>query len=149
MSYVFRIFTDGGSRGNPGPAAFGVWVEQEQTPGQVVPHYSESQYIGEKTNNEAEYQGFIASIRWAEQESRKYPQDQIVFRWHLDSKLVVEQFQGNWKIKEPRLQEFVSQARELWKKIEATKTITYVPRAQNAEADRLVNQALDEAAKTV
>lgn len=136
MSKLF-IFTDGGSRGNPGAAAIGVFVTDEN--GAVI--FEHGQYLGISTNNEAEYEAFLASLTWLHSYLKTQAADQVV--WQLDSKLVVEQLNKNWKIKEDRLR---SKAQNCWQLLEALQvpyTITHVRRELNKEADRLVNQALD------
>ncbi len=129
-----KIFTDGGARGNPGPAAVGVVVFKDE---KII--HSDSLYLGVATNNEAEYQGFLHSVRWVVEQKSELEQ----VSWYLDSKLVVEQLNKKWKIKEPRLQVY---AQEIWKllsTVSCSYSISHVGRAQNAEADALVNQALD------
>lgn len=134
-----QIFTDGGARGNPGPAGIGVVVLADG-----VVHYEHKAFIGLKTNNEAEYLAFLQAVTWLADEVQDQPIEQVEF--FLDSQLVVEQLRRNWKIKEDRLRLF---AQDIWQKLAGFTfpvTISHVHRAQNAEADRLVNQALDEAA---
>lgn len=132
------IFTDGGARGNPGPAAIGVVVQQD---GNVIHEYNK--YLGEQTNNVAEYEALLYSIEWLSRFCTEQNVDSVEFL--LDSKLVVEQVQGHWKVKEPHLQELVSKARTLLSKIPAKYSFRHIPRAQNSEADKLVNQSLDAA----
>lgn len=129
------IYTDGGSRNNPGQAAIGVSVVNEQ--GDEL--FAASQAIGIATNNEAEYQGFITSLEWVQAHATEITE----LEWRLDSQLVVQQLQGNWKIKEMRLQQLASQAQAVLRNLKFPYKITYVPRAQNKRADQLVNQALD------
>lgn len=136
----FVIYTDGGSRNNPGQAAIGVSVVNQA--GEEI--YSASHAIGIATNNEAEYQAFITSLDWVHQHSSEI----TALEWRLDSQLVVQQLQGNWKVKEARLQHLVSQAQHSLRQLQFPYTIVYVPRAQNARADQLVNQALDALAET-
>lgn len=132
-----KIFTDGGSRGNPGPAGIGVHVVDDK---QAVA-FQQSLYIGRATNNEAEYKAFLASLEWL----REYVKDTAVDRveWFLDSKLVVEQIKKNWKIKEVRLQKLASQAHEILPSLECQYEISHVKREFNKDADGLVNKALD------
>lgn len=128
------IHTDGGSRGNPGHAAYGFVFLDEN--GQVV--HENGAYLGLATNNEAEYHGLIAAI----EALKDFPNvSGVTFR--LDSTLVVQQVLGNWKIKEPRLREMVLKVRELLGQTDLPYTIEYVPRAQNWMADAMVNQKLD------
>lgn len=138
QSEVLTIFTDGGSRGNPGPAAIGVWVT---TPSSSEPLYTQATTIGTATNNEAEYKAFLASLTWLEGYVKQHSVAAI--EWYLDSQLVVEQLNRNWKIKEPRM---LVLAQQIWVKL-ATLPCSYriqaVRREFNKEADALVNQALD------
>lgn len=131
------IFTDGGSRGNPGPAGIGVFVTNQAN--EVV--YELGSYLGVSTNNEAEYEAILASLTWLVAQKNTLQPERIV--WQLDSKLVVEQLNRNWKIKEERLRQ---KAEKCWLLLDSLKTpytISHVLREKNQEADRLVNQALD------
>jgi probable phosphoglycerate mutase len=126
------VEADGGSRGNPGPAAFGALVRDPAT-GKVIAQ--EAATLGIATNNVAEYSGLIAGLELA----REYaPNASIEVR--MDSKLVIEQMAGRWKIKHPDMKPLAMRAQSLapfgteW---------TWVPRAQNAAADALANMALD------
>jgi ribonuclease HI len=130
------IFTDGGSRGNPGNAAIGVVIKSGAETVSTI-----NKYLGIKTNNEAEYEAFAASLAWVLATFQPGQVKQI--DWKLDSMLVVEQLNKKWKIKEPRMAQF---AQNIWATLANaafTYTISYVPRAENADADLLVNQALD------
>jgi probable phosphoglycerate mutase len=127
------VEADGGSRGNPGPAAFGSVVKDADT-GAVLVERAES--IGTATNNVAEYRGVIAGL---EEAHRIDPQARIEVR--LDSKLVVEQMSGRWKIKHADMRELALRARDLHDM--SLVSWTWVPRAQNAHADRLLNEVLD------
>jgi len=131
MARKLIIYADGGSRGNPGQAAYGALVCEAET---VLIEIAEK--IGIATNNVAEYQGLIAGIRAA---NKIDPAAHIEAR--LDSKLVVEQMSGRWKIKNIPLAKLAMEA----KKIHSLEliTFTWIPREENYEADRLVNLALD------
>lgn len=132
-----KIYTDGGARGNPGPAGIGVYAI-DQTNQEV---YSQSSYIGEATNNVAEYRAFEASLDWLQRYLDNNAVESVT--WCLDSMLVVEQLQRHWKIKEAHLQLL---AHNIWQKMSTLKVsyiIRHVPRAQNKIADLLVNRALD------
>ena len=131
MARKLIIYADGGSRGNPGQAAYGALVCEGET---VLIEIAEK--IGIATNNVAEYQGLIAGIRAA---NKIDPAAQIEAR--LDSKLVVEQMSGRWKIKNIPLAKLAMEA----KKIHSPQliTFTWIPREENYQADRLVNLALD------
>jgi len=133
MSLV--VYTDGGARGNPGPAGAGVVIyERDEKIGDA------KQYLGERqTNNWAEYEAVeIALGRLLEMGMKGRD---IEFR--LDSQLVVEQLSGNWKIKDVNLRQQATDIRSLLKDFGVVR-FTYVPREQNKEADRLVNEAIDE-----
>lgn len=133
MSNTVRIFTDGGSRGNPGQAAIGAVLYKGTD---VLAEISEP--IGIATNNVAEYKALIAALQKA-----------LAFALHnetvavfLDSKLVVEQVQGNWKVKEQSLLPYVQDAQRLVGQFSDI-TLAHVPREKNKYADMLVNRALD------
>jgi len=131
MARALVVTADGGSRGNPGPAAYGAVVfEGEKVLAEV------SGKIGIATNNVAEYRGLIAGLEAAHDID---PNAHIEVR--LDSKLVVEQMSGKWKIRHPEMRELALQA----KKIHAHELLKFVwvPRESNSHADRLVNEALD------
>ena len=126
------IEADGGSRGNPGPAAYGAVLKDADT-GAVIAEEGTS--IGVASNNVAEYSGLIAGLRLAE---RFAPGADIEVR--MDSKLVVEQMSGRWKIKHPDMRPLAMEATRL---APFGTAYTWVPREQNAHADRLANEALD------
>ena len=125
---------DGGSRGNPGPAAYGAVLRDADT-GEVIAERAEP--IGVASNNVAEYRGLIAGLEMAREHA---PDAEVEVR--LDSKLVIEQMAGRWKIKHPDMRPLALEAQRL---APAGVTWTWVPRAQNAHADRLLNEALDAA----
>lgn len=144
---ILTIFTDGGSRGNPGPAGIGFSavkaekeVQQQSTGAQVDELYFFQQAIGQATNNEAEYQAFIASLEWLLQQDFT---DIEMIVWKLDSKLVVEQLNKNWKVKDARMREFAQQAWQLLDQLDVEYSILHVRRELNKRADELVNAALD------
>jgi probable phosphoglycerate mutase len=129
------VEADGGSRGNPGPAGFGALLRDADT-GRVIADVAE--YIGEASNNVAEYSGLIAGLELYREHS---PDAQLEVR--MDSKLVVEQMAGNWKIKHANLRPLALRAQRL---APAGVVWTWVPREQNKDADRLANIAMDTAA---
>jgi len=131
-----RVFTDGGARGNPGPAAVGFLVQKE---GKTVKRFA--QYIGETTNNVAEYTAVIKALEWLVANS-KWRIDKIVF--FLDSKLVASQLNGLYKIKDYKLRNLVVKARELEREIGGNVCYRHIPREKNREADSLVNSVLDK-----
>lgn len=131
MTRRLIVEADGGSRGNPGPAAYGAVVRDGQT-GRVLVEVAET--IGEATNNVAEYRGVLAGIQHALEIDA-----QASIEARLDSKLIVEQMSGRWAIKNAGLRELALAVRRL----RADVDYTWVPREQNTAADRLVNEALD------
>jgi probable phosphoglycerate mutase len=131
------VEADGGSRGNPGPAAYGAVVRDAVT-GEVLRECAEA--IGVATNNVAEYRGLLAGLRAAREID---PGARVEVR--ADSKLVVEQMSGRWKIKHADMRELALQAREVFPP--GRVTYTWIPRERNAHADRLANEAMDLAAK--
>jgi len=126
------IEADGGSRGNPGPAAYGAVLKDAET-GEVIAE--DAATIGIASNNVAEYSGLIAGLRLADQFA---PDADIEVR--MDSKLVVEQMSGRWKIKHANMKPLALEANRL---APFGTTYTWVPREQNKHADRLANEALD------
>jgi ribonuclease H / adenosylcobalamin/alpha-ribazole phosphatase len=131
------VEADGGSRGNPGPAGYGsvVWSADHAT---VLAE--SKQAIGRATNNVAEYRGLIAGLAEA---ANLGGTDVTV---SMDSKLVIEQMSGRWQVKHPDLAELHREARALAARFEKV-SYRWVPRAQNAYADRLANEAMDAAAE--
>ena len=127
---------DGGSRGNPGPAGYGA-VIRDANSGEVLAERYES--LGATTNNVAEYRGLIAGLETA---ADLAPGADVQVR--MDSKLVVEQMSGRWKIKHPAMQPLASRASAAARRLGRV-SYEWVPRAQNAHADRLANLAMDEA----
>jgi len=134
---VLTVFTDGGSRNNPGQAAFGgVGKVADETV------FEFSQAIGIATNNVAEYKALLHSFSLIDLYITQHPEI-IKIEWKLDSKLVIEQSNKNWKVKEPAIKELVNQVWAQLEKLPIPYSISYVPRAENKRADELVNEALD------
>ncbi|MEU8511531.1 bifunctional RNase H/acid phosphatase [Kitasatospora sp. NPDC048722] len=133
MAARFIVEADGGSRGNPGPAGYGAVVRDGDT-GQIVAEAAE--FIGHATNNVAEYKGLIAGLRAA----RELDPDATV-DVRMDSKLVVEQMSGRWKIKHPDMQPLAAEAKTVLPR--GRVTYTWIPRERNKDADRLANEAMD------
>ncbi|MFC4112283.1 bifunctional RNase H/acid phosphatase [Nonomuraea zeae] len=136
-SYV--IEADGGSRGNPGPAGYGA-VVRDASDGQVVAEVAEA--IGVATNNVAEYRGLIAGLTAV----LGLAGDGAQVAVRMDSKLVVEQMAGRWKIKNEGLRPLALEAGALARRLRVTEW-TWIPREHNKHADRLANEAMDAAAK--
>ncbi|WP_406198071.1 bifunctional RNase H/acid phosphatase [Kitasatospora sp. NBC_01560] len=129
----FIVEADGGSRGNPGPAGYGAVVRDGDT-GLIIAEAAE--FIGHATNNVAEYKGLIAGLRAAREID---PDASVDVR--MDSKLVVEQMSGRWKIKHPDMQPLAAEARTVLPRSQVK--YTWIPREKNKDADRLANEAMD------
>lgn len=127
-------YIDGGARGNPGPAGYGVRIEQPD--GTLIQEFHES--IGVATNNVAEYRGLLAALEWAR------AHDCRALHVRSDSLLLVEQMRGRYKVKNAGLQPLHAKAQLLAHEIGRV-TFEHVGRALNAHADRLANTAMDEA----
>lgn len=128
---LYTIFSDGGSRGNPGPAAIGAVIEQD---GRVI--HTISRRIGEGTNNQAEYQALHAALMYVQERGG------TSVRCYLDSELVVHQLNGKYKMKNPDLAVWFAKIKVIANAIGRV-TYTAIPREKNGRADALVNQALD------
>ncbi|MFT4185759.1 MAG: histidine phosphatase family protein [Micrococcaceae bacterium] len=134
---VLRIEADGGSRGNPGPAGYGTAVKDPKT-GEILA--KKAAYIGKTTNNVAEYQGLIAGLKLA-QDIDSTAQIEV----YMDSKLVVEQMSGRWKIKHEVMKKLAAKANTLT--LGRKVSYHWVPRAENKIADALANEAMDAHAR--
>jgi ribonuclease HI len=127
-----RLYTDGGSRGNPGPAAFGFVLEADD--GTILA--AEGEAIGETTNNVAEYRGLVAGLARAFE--LQVPEVEV----RSDSELLVKQMRGEYRVKNPALKTLSLEAAHLARQIGRVQYV-HVPREKNELADRLVNDALD------
>lgn len=130
------IYTDGGSRGNPGPAAIGIIIENKKY----------SKYIGIKTNNEAEYEAVIFALKKAKQILGTKKSKNVEIEINLDSQLIANQLNGLYKIKEEKMFPlFIA----IWNLKQDFKKVYFIniPREKNKEADKLVNQELDKLKK--
>jgi ribonuclease HI len=134
---AFRANIDGGSRGNPGPAAYGVVVRDGS--GEIVARLKK--YIGHNTNNVAEYFGLIAALDYAETHGIR------ALRVESDSELMVKQMRGQYKVKSEDLKPLFERAKKMSQGLESFK-IDHVYREHNREADGLANQALDETSRS-
>lgn len=137
MSRRLVIEADGGSRGNPGPAGYGALVRDGAT-GEVLGEIAEG--IGTATNNVAEYRGLIAGLRTAAELDSSA---EVEIR--MDSKLVVEQMAGRWRVRNADLLPLAREAQQIADRFPAV-AYAWVPRERNAHADRLANEAMDAAA---
>ena len=135
MLDAYKLHTDGGARGNPGPAGIGVVLESPD--GELLEEIGRG--IGWSTNNAAEYEGLIAGLQAARNHGA------AALDVFMDSTLVIEQMKGNYKVKHPGLKPLHARARELAGGFEAI-TFTAVPRSENRQADRLSNRGMDDQA---
>lgn len=137
----FILYCDGACRGNPGPSSYGVIAR--------LSDHTEvgrgGMFLGSGTNNSAEWQGAVAAIQFAK-EVVDSPTGLAIGRVivRMDSLLVVKQLTGAWKIKQPHLKVFYDQARAIIQKLNVPARFEWIPREQNAEADKIANQCLDE-----
>jgi ribonuclease HI len=134
---AWQAHIDGGSRGNPGPAAYGVVLRDAR--GEIVARLKK--YIGQNTNNVAEYYGLIAALDYAQSHGIR------ALRIASDSELLVKQMSGRYKVKSADLRPLFERARKMAQGLEFFR-IDHVYREQNREADALANQALDETSKS-
>jgi ribonuclease HI len=130
---AYRANIDGGSRGNPGPAAYGVYIRDPK--GEPVARLKK--YIGRMTNNVAEYYGLIAALDYVEAQGIR------ALRIESDSELLVKQMKGLYKVRSPELAPLYERARKMASALDSFR-IDHVYREQNREADALANQAMDE-----
>ena len=132
------IYTDGGARGNPGIAGCGFIVVDENG----LQIHQHSQFLGTKTNNEAEYIGLITALKWlGDNQSIHQVTKTTIF---MDSQLIVRQMQGKYKIKAPNLKMYYQQAINLLSQITPPLAFQDIPRHKNKIADALANQAMDK-----
>lgn len=135
------IYTDGGARGNPGPAGIGaVFWSQDFQGNRIKLNEDISKFIGEATNNFAEYSALIAAL----EQALAMPFKKVIC--YLDSELVVKQLNGQYKIREESLKPLAARVRDLTQKFNSV-SFTHVHREKNEEADKLVNEAIDKAVK--
>lgn len=131
------IFTDGGARGNPGPAALGVFIEDENH--RELARIGKT--LGDTTNNVAEYSAILEGFNWALANKEKMSIESISF--YMDSQLACSQLTGVFKVKNTRIREFVFEIRKIEAKLNIPIFYTHIPREKNSKADFMVNQALD------
>lgn len=144
MKNKILIFSDGGARGNPGPAAYGFLIYQKNNDDQKQLLKKHAGRIGVTTNNVAEYLGLFSALEWLVE---NYQQNTDTTTFCLDSALVVNQLKGLYKIKNKKLQMLVFKIKPLLarlaKQLKTKIYFKYIPRKKNYLADKLVNQALD------
>lgn len=132
---TFTIFSDGGSRGNPGQAAYGFVIYDDRK--QVL--FKEGREIGIATNNVAEYMGIVSALQYL----RDHGERGIEIAFFMDSELAARQLQGVYQVKNEQLRSLFYTVKRLQEELEADIIFSSIPRTQNIEADALVNQALD------
>lgn len=137
MNKVINVFTDGGSRGNPGPAAYGFIIRDSET---LI--HAEGKTLGITTNNVAEYSAILEALVWIKA-NRELIGDTSGINFYMDSLLACQQLKGVFRVKKAHLAEFLIKIREIERKIGVNVTYTHIPREKNKEADKMVNLALD------
>jgi ribonuclease HI len=135
---IINVYTDGGSRGNPGISGYGLVIYDDQK--SIL--YQEGKFLGIKTNNEAEYSGILAALGWIKDHQDLYQISQINF--FADSQLMIRQLQGIYKVKAPTLLPLFAQVQQLLLQINLPIKYTDVRREFNKLADELANQAMDK-----
>ena len=131
------VYTDGGSRGNPGPSGFGVVVSDDNN----RPITQISKYIGVATNNESEYSALVEALSWLRDNVSTLDITDVVF--YADSQLLVRQMQGKYKVKAPNIIPLYTKASTILKSLNISYNFRDIPRDQNSLADELANQAMD------
>lgn len=135
---MISIYTDGGARGNPGPASIGVYIEDDKN----SKIFEFGRFIGVATNNTAEYQAVIDALDWLIK-NEALANKNLDINFYLDSNLVCSQITGVFKVKNSNLRELLFKIREKEAQIKADIRYFHIPREKNKKADRLVNLALD------
>lgn len=133
MTDSIVMYTDGASRGNPGPASYGVYIQKnEQT------YVELKSYLGQQTNNYAEYAGIIAALEWLKDSGHK------IATLRSDSELLIKQLKGQYKVKSETLKPLYLKAKALLAENKLQVQFEHIRREYNKQADSLANQALDE-----
>lgn len=130
------VFCDGGARGNPGPAAIGFVVKGDS--GRILK--KRGKFIGRATNNVAEYQAVIEALTWLKSNIQPLTSN---IKFFLDSRLVVNQLNGLFKIKDNKLRQLIVKVRQLEQEVGGNVSYHLIERSKNQEADQLVNETLD------
>ena len=140
----FLVNCDGGARGNPGPAGIGVLIKIKNQSPKLKAIEKISKFIGESTNNQAEYQAVLEALKYLKKyKENKTPKD-LEIEFLLDSELIVKQMNGEYKIKNEGLKPIYWQLRELIMELGGKVSFKHIPREKNKEADALVNNAIDD-----
>lgn len=138
MSEILKIYSDGGSRGNPGPSACAFAVIYN---GKII--FKGSRFLGKKTNNEAEYYGLIIALEWLNNNLSKFNNLRII-NFFLDSELVVKQVNRVYRVKGQNLKPLYSKVTKLINDLNIKTNFFSIPREKNKIADRLLNMEIDE-----
>jgi ribonuclease HI len=139
---IFHIYTDGGARGNPGIAGFGVVIYNQNH--HLI--HQESKFLGIKTNNEAEYLALISALTWIKEHLKDLTPQKLLF--YSDSQLLVRQLQGSYRVKAAHLKTLHSTAKLLLDSINTPSLFQYISRGSNNLADKLANLAMDQPYET-
>lgn len=144
----FFIYSDGGARGNPGPAGIGIVIIQENLLGKKEIIKTISEYVGETTNNQAEYRAILRGLEELKNIIAKdFPSQNVQIHCYLDSELIVRQMTGEYKIKSEGLKPLFWQIRSQILDLGGNVSFEHIPRSQNSQADKLVNEAIDRKLK--
>ncbi|MBX4206108.1 ribonuclease HI family protein [Candidatus Microgenomates bacterium] len=137
---ILKVFTDGGSRGNPGPAACGIHILLDDKE-----LFRGGKYLGVKTNNIAEYSGLIIAINWVITNFQKYKFSKVLFT--MDSELIIKQIKGEYKVKDIKMKELYAVAKEKLQDLDTEYQFKHTLRSGNKIADKIVNDILDETSR--
>lgn len=135
---TWELFIDGASRGNPGPAGVGVYIQDKET-GEVIAELSG--FIGKQTNNTAEYSALLYGL-YIMSHSARYQAEKPKLAFYADSELLVKQINGIYRVKTPHIRKLYEKIYRL--KLQTPFSISHVRREYNKEADRLANEGVDE-----
>jgi len=136
---ILSIYTDGGARGNPGPAAIGVYITSEQ--GKLIAEIGKK--IGDQTNNVAEYRAILEALDWVGKNIQKFS-NLLRINFFMDSNLAASQLNGIYKVKNPNLRILLFEIRQKEAELNLPISYVHIPREKNIKADKLVNMALDK-----
>ena len=136
---ILSIYTDGGARGNPRPAAIRVYITSEQ--GKLIAEIGKK--IGDQTNNVAEYRAILEALDWVGKNIQKFS-NLLRINFFMDSNLAASQLNGIYKVKNPNLRILLFEIRQKEAELNLPISYVHIPREKNIKADKLVNMALDK-----
>lgn len=139
MERQLTVFADGGARGNPGPAAIGFVIKESS--GKIL--HQQGKFIGQATNNVAEYQSVIEALEWIKNNEGIPRSGHCTINFFLDSKLIVNQLNGLFKVKETKMRDLIIKVRQLEREVGGNVSYHLIPRQKNWLADSLVNRILN------